>query len=68
MIPYKVSIQFFRLFSVTIYLKKKLNSSNQTLYGGDINVFTRVQPNIAKQIYNIVYFSYYFLSYLNIYH
>jgi hypothetical protein len=43
------------------------NSSNQGLYCGDIDVLTRVQPNIAKQIYNIVYFSYYFFSYLNIY-
>ena len=67
MIPRKVSIHLFRMFSATVYLKKNWNSSNQTLYCGDINVLTRVQPNIAKQIYNIVSFSYYFLSYLNIY-
>jgi hypothetical protein len=58
-------------FSVCFLLQyiffKIWNSSNQALYCGDIDVLTRVQPNIAKQIYNIVYFSYYFFSYLNIY-
>ena len=60
MIPWKVSIHLFCMFSVTIYLKKN------EIHFGDINVLTRVQANIAKQIYNIVYFYYYFLSYLNI--
>ena len=47
--------------------KKIWNSRNQKLCFDNINILTRVQPNITKQIYNIVYFSYYFLSYLNIY-
>jgi hypothetical protein len=51
MIHWKVSIHLFCMFSVTIYLKKN------EIHFGDINVLTRVQANIAKQIYKIVYFS-----------
>jgi len=65
MIACKVLIYLFHMFLLQYIENWKIKYTKKLCYG-EINVLTRVQPNIAKQIYNIVahicmYFSYYLL-------